>query len=139
MARVMRMAVLAAEVEVLRDAGPFYTSVASARCLCKECSLQIEQFQPLHLARRALGQGGDQAQQARRLVAPKLRQAMRAQFRLVASLPGLEDDAGEDVLAVDRIGNPHGRRLEHGGMAQQRLVDLAWRDVLAALDDQLLE
>ena len=29
--------------------------------------------------------------------------------------------------------------LEHGGVAEQRLVDLARRDVLAALDDQLLD
>src|SRR5271169_2708988 len=105
MVRVMRMEVFATEAEVLRDAGPFYTSVGSAPCLGKPCSLQIEQLQPLHLARRALGQRGDQAQHARRLVAPKLRQAMRAQFRLVAARPRLEDNAGEDVLAVDRIGN----------------------------------
>src|ERR1700720_3558640 len=63
---------------------------------------------------------------------------MRTQFRLIAAGAGFEDDAGEDVLAVIRIGNTDCRGLEHRGMAQQRLVDLARRDVLAALDDQLL-
>src|SRR5258706_13645530 len=66
-------------------------------------------------------------------------ETVRAELRFVPARARLEHDAGEDVLAVHGVGNAHGRRLEHRGMAHQRFVDLARRDVLAALDDQLLQ
>ena len=64
---------------------------------------------------------------------------MRAQLGLRARDARLQHDAGEDLLPVVAIGNADRRRLEHRGVLQQRLVDLARRDVLAALDDELLQ
>src|SRR5439155_19179540 len=100
---------------------------------------QGEQPQALHLPRRTFRQRGDQAKCARRLVASKLLEAVRAELCFVAAHARLEHDAGQDILTIHRVGNAHRGGLEHSGMAHQRLVDLARRDVLAALDDQLLE
>ena len=67
------------------------------------------------------------------------RGSARAMLVLRARRVRLQHDAGEDFLPVFRIGNADRRRLEHRRMPQQRFVDLARRDVLAALDDQLLQ
>src|SRR6185437_9295 len=104
-----------------------------------QASLQLGQLQPLHLARRPLRQLGDEPQIPRRLVAPQGAQAMCAQVFLRAGCTGLHDDTGENLLPVRRIRDADGCGFQHGGMREQRFVDLARRDVLAALDDQFLE
>ena len=50
-----------------------------------------------------------------------------------------QHDAGQDLLTVMAVGHAHRGGVEHRGMAQQRFIDLARGDVLAALDDQLLD
>ena len=64
---------------------------------------------------------------------------MRVELGLVERRAGLAHDAREDLLPVLAIGHADRRRFEHGRVPQQRFVDLARRDVLAALDDQLLQ
>src|SRR5437764_6732951 len=118
--------------------SPRWTSIFSVSSFVIAFSSQRGELQALHLARGALGQRGDEAEQARRLVPSELRQTMRAQFRFVATCPRFEDDAGEDVLAVIRIGNADHCGLEYRRMGEQHLVDLARCNILAALDDQLL-
>src|SRR5436190_9415331 len=98
----------------------------------------LQQPQPLYLPRRPFRQLGDEPEFAWRLVAAELAQAVRAQRRLVGRESRLQHDACEDVLAIVRIGDADRRCLEHRWMPEQRLVDFARRDVLAALDDQLL-
>src|SRR6476661_2140835 len=100
---------------------------------------KLDQLEALHLARRPLRQMTDEAQVARRFVAPERAHAVRAQVVHRARRARLDDDAGEDLLAVGSVWNTDRRRLEHGRVQKQRLVDLARRDVLAALDDQFLE
>src|SRR4051794_23190076 len=99
----------------------------------------LQEPQSLDLARRPFWQLGHEAQVARRFVAPELAQAVRAQLLLRAMRAGLQHDAGEDLLAVHGVRHADRGAFEHGGMAQQRLVDLAWRNVFAALDDELLQ
>src|SRR3989442_7612701 len=118
--------------------SPRWTSIFSVSSFVIAFSSQRGELQALHLSRGTLGQRGDEAEQPRRLVPSQLRQTMRAQFRFVAICPRFENDAGEDVLAVIRIGNADRRGLEDGRMAKQRLVDLARCNILATLDDQLL-
>src|SRR5436190_15037136 len=117
--------------------SPRWTSIFSVSSFVIAFSSQRGELQALHLARGTLGQRGDEAEQARRLVPSELRQTMRAQFRFVATCPRFEDDAGEDVLAIIRIGNADRRGLEYRRMGEQRLVDLARCNILAALEDQL--
>ena len=54
-------------------------------------------------------------------------------------MPSRSTTRRQDLLAVVAVGHAHRGRVEHRRVAQQHLVDLARRDVLAALDDQLLE
>src|SRR5215469_2810624 len=110
----------------------------STLLLCRR-PLHVEQLQALHFARGPFRQSCHEPQLAWSFVASKLSLTMGAQLRHVAARAGLEDHAGEDVLAVELVRNADCRRFENGRMLEQRLVDLAWGDVLAALDDQLLQ
>src|SRR6185369_6617927 len=64
---------------------------------------------------------------------------MGAKLGLRARSAWLQHDAGEDFLSIVSIGDAYRRGFQHRGMLQQSLVDLARRDVLAALDDELLQ
>src|SRR5215471_17762731 len=106
--------------------------------LCRR-RLHVEQLQALHFAGGPFRQSCHEPQLAWSFVASKLRLTMGAQLRHVAARAGLEDDASEDVLPIELVRNADCRRLENGGMLEKRLVDLARGDVLATLDDQLLQ
>ena len=64
---------------------------------------------------------------------------MRAKLHFSQYELRLDDHAGEDFLTVFFVGDADGCALEHRRMSQQRFVDFTRRDVLAALDDQLLQ
>ena len=64
---------------------------------------------------------------------------MGAQLRLGDLAIGLQHDAGEDLLPVIGVWNADGRGLEDRRMQEQRLVDLTRRNILAPLDDELLQ
>jgi len=49
-----------------------------------------------------------------------------------------EDDRGDDVLAVDRVGDAEHGAVEHRGVAEQHAFDLGGRDLEAAHLDHLL-
>ena len=100
---------------------------------------RIGKLQTLHLARRAARQVVDKADHLRRLVAAEFATAEIAQLFFRAALAVAHDHARHDVLAVVPIGNADRGGVKHGRMTQQRLIDLARRDVLAALDDQFLD
>src|SRR5207247_4607880 len=88
---------------------------------------------------RTLRQRGDEAKGFRRLVAPELAQTVRAKLVFGARRIRLQHDASENVVPVFGVADADRRRLEHRRVPQQRLVDLARRDVLATLDDELLQ
>ena len=64
---------------------------------------------------------------------------MLAQCCLVGAGAGLEHDGGEYVLTVIFVRDANRRRLQHSGVREQRLINLARGDVFAALDDELLD
>jgi len=61
------------------------------------------------------------------------------QLLLAGVLPWVEDDVRDRHLTLVRIGNAEGAGFRYGGMAVERLLDLARRDVLAVALDDLLE
>src|SRR5207344_3372456 len=50
----------------------------------------------------------------------------------------MKDDRGADIFAEPRMRHGEGRRLAHRGMAEQRLLDVVGRYLLAAAIDDLL-
>ncbi len=48
------------------------------------------------------------------------------------------DDECDDLLPIGRVRYADRGRFQHCGVPQQRFIDLARRDVLAAFDDQFL-
>src|SRR5215470_19460518 len=110
-------------------------SPSSRRCL----GLYVQQLQTLHFAGGPFGQGRNEAQLTRRFVASKMSLAILAQLCRVAMCAGLEHHTGENVLAVKLVGDSDRGGFQHGRVPEQRFVDLARGDVLAALDDQLLQ
>src|SRR5882672_9675124 len=50
----------------------------------------------------------------------------------------MKDDRGADIFAEPRMRHGEGRCLAHRGMAEQRLLDVVGRDLLAAAIDDLL-
>src|SRR5687768_8935982 len=100
---------------------------------------QVYELQALHLARRTARQLGHEVDRLGRLEAAEVAHAELAQLLGGAVAALAADHAGHDLLAVMLVRDTHGRGVEHRGVLQEHLVDLARGDVLPALDDELLD
>src|SRR5262244_477413 len=93
------------------------------------------ELEPLNLARRRLGQFRDELDPARILVRRELVLHEALELGLEAGRGGgavFEDDEGLGLDEAVRVLVAHHRRLEHGGVADERVLHLHGRDPDAA-------